>query len=286
VVGPAGEEIYVDKYGRVKVQFHWDREGKRDEKSSCWIRVSSPWAGKNWGAINNPRIGQEVIVDFLEGDPDRPIITGRVYNAEQMPPYTLPDNQTQTGIKTRSAQGGGPSNFNELRFEDKMGNEQFFAHAEKDLATEVEHDEKRTVGNDRSTTIQHDDTLMVQNNRSATITGTDSETVMKTQSILVNDSRSAQIATSDSLMAGAEISQNAGAAFSITAGASLSITTGAEVSIVSGGNLTITAPIVTIEAPIVQIAGMVLAAAVIAEGTVVSSSVVSPLYTPGVGNFI
>src|SRR5262249_6294894 len=103
VVGPSGEEIYVDKYGRVKVQFHWDREGKRDENSSCWIRVSSPWAGKNWGAISIPRIGQEVIVDFLEGDPDRPIITGRVYNAEQMPPYTLPDYQTRSTLLSRSS---------------------------------------------------------------------------------------------------------------------------------------------------------------------------------------
>ena len=107
VVGPAGEEIYTDKYGRVKVQFHWDRRGKKDENSSCWIRVSHPWAGKSWGAIAMPRIGQEVIVDFLEGDPDQPIITGRVYNAEQMPPYDLPANKTQTGIKSRSSKGGG-----------------------------------------------------------------------------------------------------------------------------------------------------------------------------------
>ena len=103
VVGPGGEEIYTDKYGRVKVQFHWDRRGKKDENSSCWIRVSHPWAGKNWGAIATPRLGQEVIVDFLEGDPDQPIITGRVYNAEQMPPYDLPANKTQTGIKSRSS---------------------------------------------------------------------------------------------------------------------------------------------------------------------------------------
>ena len=106
--GPAGEEIYTDKYGRVKVQFHWDRDGKKDENSSCWIRVSQPWAGKGWGAVSTPRIGQEVIVDFLEGDPDQPIITGRVYNAEQMPPYDLPANKTQTGIKTRSSQGRRP----------------------------------------------------------------------------------------------------------------------------------------------------------------------------------
>ncbi|HET8706932.1 MAG TPA: type VI secretion system tip protein VgrG, partial [Pseudomonadales bacterium] len=112
VVGPSGDEIYTDKYGRVKVQFFWDRLGKKDQNSSCWMRVSHPWAGKNWGMIAIPRIGQEVIVDFLEGDPDQPIITGRVYNAEQMPPYDLPANMTQTGIKTRSSKGGTGSNFN------------------------------------------------------------------------------------------------------------------------------------------------------------------------------
>src|SRR5204862_118610 len=107
VVGPGGEEIWCDKYGRVKVQFHWDRYGKKDENSSCWIRVANPWAGANWGGIALPRIGQEVIVDFLEGDPDQPIITGRVYNAAQMPPYELPAHATQTGIKTRSSKGDG-----------------------------------------------------------------------------------------------------------------------------------------------------------------------------------
>jgi len=267
VVGPSGSEIYVDKYSRVKVQFFWDRKGKHDDQSSCWIRVAQPWAGKQWGFIAIPRIGQEVIVDFLEGDPDRPIITGRVYNAEQMPPYVLPDNQTQSGIKTRSSQGGGSSNFNELRFEDKLGQEEFYAHAEKNLTTEVEHDEKRTVQNDRNTTIQHDDALTVQNNRSATINGTDTETVMRTQSLTVNASRSATIATSDSLTAGTQVSQTAGTSFSITAAAQVSIT--------AGGTLTITAPIVSIQAAMVQIAGVIQA-----------TSVVSPTYSPGVGNLI
>ncbi len=115
VTGPGGEEIYVDKYGRIKVQFFWDRKGKKDDKSSCWIRVAEQWAGKNWGFVCNPRIGQEVIVDFLEGDPDRPLITGRVYNAEQMPPYDLPGNMTQSGIKSRSSKGGSPANFNEIQ---------------------------------------------------------------------------------------------------------------------------------------------------------------------------
>jgi len=162
VVGKAGEEIWTDKYGRVKVQFHWDRHGKKDENSGCWIRVSHPLAGKNWGMIHLPRIGQEVIVDFLEGDPDQPIITGRVYNSEQMPPYDLPANQTQSGIKTRSSKQGGAADFNELRFEDKKGAEEVLLHAQKVLKTEVEADEFRTVGNDRTTVIQHDETKTVK----------------------------------------------------------------------------------------------------------------------------
>jgi type VI secretion system secreted protein VgrG len=123
VVGPSGEEIYPDKFGRVKVQFHWDRYGAMDENSSCWIRVAHVWAGKGWGGQTIPRIGQEVMVEFLEGDPDRPIITGRVYNADNMPPYALPANKTQSGIKSRSTKGGGGDNFNEVRFEDKIGEE-------------------------------------------------------------------------------------------------------------------------------------------------------------------
>ena len=123
-MGKTGEEIWVDKYGRIKVQFYWDRLGKKDDKSSCWIRVSQPWAGSGWGAMWIPRIGQEVIVDFLEGDPDRPLITGRVYNAEQVVPYSLPDNQTRSTFMSRSSKGGTASNYNEVRFEDKKDSEQ------------------------------------------------------------------------------------------------------------------------------------------------------------------
>ncbi len=166
VVGPSGEEIYVDNYGRVKVQFHWDREGKRDEKSSCWIRVSSPWAGKNWGAISIPRIGQEVIVDFLEGDPDRPIITGRVYNAEQMPPYTLPDHQTRSTLLSRSTKGGSTPNFNEIRFEDKKGSEQFFMNAEKDMDWRVEEESREFVGKSRHLIVKQDQKELVEGGKS------------------------------------------------------------------------------------------------------------------------
>ena len=129
IVGPAGEEIYTDEYGRVKLQFHWDRYGQADENASCWIRVSQLWAGKGWGGMTIPRIGQEVIVEFLEGDPDHPIVTGRVYNGDHRTPYKLPQFATRSGIKSQSSKGGG--GFNEIRFEDKKGEEQVFLHAER-----------------------------------------------------------------------------------------------------------------------------------------------------------
>ena len=146
IVGPAGDEIYTDKYGRVKIQFHWDRKGKNDDKSSLWVRVATPWAGKQWGMVQIPRIGQEVIVSFLEGDPDRPVITGMLYNAENMPPYALPDNKTQSGVKTRSSMDGSDENFNEIRFEDKKDGEEIYVHAEKDFNCVIENNETRKVG--------------------------------------------------------------------------------------------------------------------------------------------
>jgi type VI secretion system secreted protein VgrG len=170
VVGPSGEEIYTDKYGRVKVQFYWDRVGKKDENSSCWMRVAELWAGQNWGMVFTPRIGQEVLVEFLEGDPDQPVVTGRVYNASQMPPYALPDNMTQSGVKTRSSKGGGAADFNELRFEDKAGSEDVYFHAQKDFHRVVENDDDLKVGHDQTIEIKNDRTETVkEGNESITI---------------------------------------------------------------------------------------------------------------------
>ena len=146
VVGPSDAEIYTDEYGRIKVQFFWDRVGTNDENSSCWVRVGQSWAGSTWGTMFIPRIGQEVIVDFLEGDPDQPIVTGSVYNANQMPPFPLTANMTQSGIKTHSTKQGTNDNFNELRFEDKKGGEEIFFHAERDFNREVENDDTLAVG--------------------------------------------------------------------------------------------------------------------------------------------
>jgi len=205
VVGPGGEEIYTDKYGRVKVQFHWDRRGKKDDQTSCWIRVGTPWAGKQWGIISIPRIGQEVIVDFLEGDPDQPIIVGCVYNAEQMPPYALPGSKTQSGMKSRSSLGGSPANFNEIRMEDKKGAEQLFIHAEKNQDIEVENDETHWVGHDRKKTIDHDETTHVKhdrtetvdNNETITIHGNRTETVDKNETIKIQAHRSETVASGE-----------------------------------------------------------------------------------------
>ncbi|KIQ57285.1 type VI secretion system tip protein VgrG [Pseudomonas fluorescens] len=165
VVGPKDEEIWTDQFGRVKVHFYWDRHDQSNENSSCWIRVSQAWAGKNWGSMQIPRIGQEVIVSFLEGDPDRPIITGRVYNAEQTVPYDLPANATQSGMKSRSSKGGTPANFNEIRMEDKKGAEQLYIHAERNQDIVVEVDESHSVGHDRNKSIGHDETVTIGNNR-------------------------------------------------------------------------------------------------------------------------
>src|SRR5262249_12291841 len=139
VVGPSGEEIWTDEFSRIKVQFHWDRKGKNDDKSSCWIRVSQPWAGKGWGSVAVPRIGQEVVVDFLEGDPDQPLVTGKVYNQECMPPYELPKGGMVSGLKSNSTPGGG--GYNEMSMNDTKGKEMVTVHAQYDMGTTVEHDD-------------------------------------------------------------------------------------------------------------------------------------------------
>jgi len=223
VVGPAGEEIYPDKYGRVKVQFFWDRLGKKDENSSCWVRVSQPWAGKNWGAINIPRIGQEVIVEFLEGDPDRPIITGRVYNDDQMPPYTLPDNMTRTTFLSRSTKGGGSANFNELRFEDKKGSEQIFLNAEKDMDHRVEKDHREFVGQDRSLIVKGDQKEKVEGDKHGQYAKNLNEKVGQNMSLQVGQNLQEKSGQNFAHDAGMEIHLKAGMNVVIEAGLELTI---------------------------------------------------------------
>ena len=208
VVGPGGEEIYPDKYGRVKVQFHWDREGKKNENSSCWVRVSQVWAGAGWGAMFIPRIGHEVIVDFLEGDPDRPIITGRVYNGNNQPPYPLPAEKTKSTIKSNSSQGGG--GFNELRFEDKKGNEEVYLQGEKDWNILIKHDKGQTIG--------HDDQLSVGNNQTIAVGVDRTETVGKNESITIAINKAETIGAAKELTIGGAYQVSVGAAMNETVG--------------------------------------------------------------------
>ena len=193
VVGPVGEEIHTDEYGRVRVQFHWDRAGTSDEKSSAWIRVATPWAGANFGMTSIPRIGTEVLVQFMDGNPDRPIITGMVPNADTMPPWPLPANKTQSGILSRSTPGGSYDNANALRFEDKKGQEQLWLHAEKDQLTEVEHDEDKWVGNDRRKTVDRDETTRIKRDRIETVDRDETVTVHHNRTETVDNDESITI---------------------------------------------------------------------------------------------
>lgn len=202
VVGPPGEEIYIDEHNRIKVKFIWDRKENSDEHSSCFIRVMQAWAGNQWGSSFIPRIGHEVIVSFLDGDPDRPLVTGSVYNGWNKPTYP---SKTQSGIKTRSTKDGTPQNFNELRFEDKKGEEQIFIHAEKNFDTEVENDQTLTVDHDRTKTIKHDENSSIGNDRNKTVTNNQTENIGKNKTIDVGDDHTETIGKNMSLSVGKNI---------------------------------------------------------------------------------
>jgi len=256
VVGPAGDEIYTDQFGRVKVQFHWDRLGKKDENSSCWMRVSHPWAGKGWGAVSTPRIGQEVIVDFLEGDPDQPIVTGRVYNAECQPPFGFPAGAVLSGIKSNTHKGSG---FNELSMDDTAGKERVFVHGQYNMDTVVEHDQTSTIHNCRTDKVDVDDsetvggnqtlhvvknqTVNIDVNRKETVGGTEtititghrSETVNGGEDVTVNGARShtvngvqtTTISLAEAHTVGAARAHTVGGAEAITVGAAQMVSVGA-----------------------------------------------------------
>ncbi|KJP90861.1 type VI secretion system Vgr family protein, partial [Enterobacter asburiae] len=170
VVGPNGESIWTDKYGRVKVKFHWDRLAKGDDTSSCWVRVSSAWAGQGYGGVQIPRVGDEVVVDFINGDPDRPIITGRVYNDASMPPWALPAAATQMGFMSRT-KDGSVDNANALRFEDKAGAEQVWIQAERNMDTSVKNDETHSVGGARSHYVKKNELHRVEANQTQAVKG-------------------------------------------------------------------------------------------------------------------
>ena len=310
VTGPEGEEIYTDEHGRVKVQFHWDREGQRNEDSSCWIRVSQLWAGAGYGAIFIPRIGHEVIVDFIEGDPDRPIIVGRVYHGNNQTPYGLPAEKTKSTIKSESSPGGGGAN--EIRFEDKAGEEEVYIHAQYDRNDVVENDQSSVTHNNRTTTVDVDDTeeignnqtlsvgvnqnvdiganqtisvggahkLDIGSNRTVTVGGSQSETVGGSQEVTIGGAQAVTIGGVQSVDVGGAISITGAASTTIMVGAGATITVGAGLTITAAAPVTITAPIITLNTGMVQVAGIVQCT------TLMATSVVSSSYTPGAGNVL
>jgi len=287
VVGKSGEEIWTDKYGRVKVQFYWDQLGKKDENSSCWIRVDYGWAGKQWGGIFLPRIGQEVIVSYLDGDPDRPLITGAVYNSEQAVPYTLPAEQTKSTMKTNSSKGG--NGFNEIRFEDKKDSEELYFHAQKDQSIVVEndrtksvlHNETNTIKQDRSTTIQEgndtytvskgnrtfkvetgNETYEVKGTRTLTITGDEThtnkgnftQTISGNYELKVDGNLTIDVSGSVTIKAGQSLTNQAG--MSLTNKAGTSLTNEAQADITNKGqasNTVESSGITTIKGSLVKI---------------------------------
>ena len=216
VTGPSGEEIHTDEHGRIKVQFHWDRDGQNDDKSSCWIRVAQVWAGPGWGGVFIPRIGQEVIVDFLEGDPDHPIVIGAVYNGTNTPPYPLPGEKTKSTLKSDTSLGGG--GFNELRFEDKKGSEEIFLHGQKDWTIAILNDKNQTVG--------HDETLDVGNNRTKSVGVDQKETIGANKTIGVGVNHTETIGANMSLSVGSMKTETVGINSAETIGAAKELTIG------------------------------------------------------------
>lgn len=248
VTGPSGEEIYTDEHGRVKVQFHWDREGKSDQNSSCWIRVSQLWAGLGYGGFSLPRIGQEVIVDFIEGNPDKPIVTGRVHHGDNRTPYKLPDKKTVSTLKTNTSKGGG--GFNELRFEDSAGEEQIFIHAEKNKDIRIKNDEFEWVGrnrhqvvvNNRYTEVKNNDHMIVRSDVNTKVEGDvnnmfDANIQQETkadENYKIGGERKVKIDGSEHLKTGMDINYEAGMNMGIKTGMKVDIKSGMTINLQAG----------------------------------------------------
>ncbi|MDX7998184.1 type VI secretion system tip protein VgrG [Xenorhabdus sp. Reich] len=237
VVGPAGEEIFCDQYGRVRLQFPWDRYGKSDDQSSCWIRVSQPWAGQGWGMLAIPRIGQEVVVDFLHGDPDQPIVTGRTYHASNIPPGALPGSKTQMAFRSKTHKGQG---YNELLFEDAKGSEQLSLHAQKDMNTKVLNNRDTKVLANHTETVDKDQTLHIKGHQIATVNLTRTDTVGLGYALTVGAAMNTAVAFSQSEQVGAHKSVTVKNTLSITAGDVIELKCGAStLRMDSSGKITI-----------------------------------------------
>ncbi|MFK3774157.1 type VI secretion system tip protein TssI/VgrG [Pseudomonas sp. NPDC089406] len=224
VTGPKGEEIYCDEYGRVKVQFFWDREGKGIETTSCWLRVSSSWAGERYGGVAIPRVGMEVLVTFLEGDPDQPLVSGCLYHAVNPVPYALPAHKTRTTFKTLSSPGGG--GFNELRIEDKKGQEQIFVHAQRDWDQNIQNDQKIHVGNERHDLVVANSYSKFQSEEHRTTVGDRKTEIKVDDHLTVGNNQHVKIGTAQLVEAGREIHIKAGDKVVIDAGMQISLSGG------------------------------------------------------------
>ncbi len=273
VVGKAGEEIWTDKYGRVKVQFHWERDGKSDETSSCWVRVAQGWAGKGWGMMFIPRIGMEVVVDFLEGDPDQPLVTGCVYNGDAMPPYALPGEQTKSTIMSNTSKGGG--GYNEIRFDDKQDAQEIYVQAEKDFnrvvknndtlkvgfekadkgdqTISIKNDQSLDVGNDRKIHVTHDQSVDIDNDLATHVKNNETRTVDQNQTVKVDGDQAVNVAKTIVIEAGTSIELKVGASSVKIEAAKITIKS-PEIAVQADGMMSIKAGgVMTVEGALVKI---------------------------------
>jgi type VI secretion system secreted protein VgrG len=240
VTGPLGEEIYVDHHARIKVQFHWDRKGKRDAQSSCWVRVAQVWAGAGWGFQFIPRVGMEVVVTFLEGDPDRPLVTGCVYNGVNGTPYALPEEKTRSTIKSNSSPGGG--GYNELRFEDLKGSEEVYFHAQLDHNEVIERNHTETVKGNQSISVGGDQSMSIGHDQTITVGNDETITVGNNQTINVGANEVITVAVNQTINVGANEEINIGVDQTVTAGGNIAITAvGGDCDVAAGGDITVTA---------------------------------------------
>jgi len=246
VTGPAGEEIHCDEYGRVKVQFHWDRHGQADDKTSCWLRVSSSWAGDRYGGIAIPRVGMEVLVTFLEGDPDQPLVTGCLYHKEHQVPYDLPANKTRTVFKTLSSPGGG--GYNELRIEDRKGAEQIYIHAQRDWDENIEHDQKIRVGHERHDTVETNSYSELKAEEHLIVAGDRKVEIKPDDHLAVGQTQHIKLGTAQLTRAGREVHLKAGQKMVIEAGVELTLKAGGSFIKLDPGGITVSGPLARINA--------------------------------------
>ena len=246
VTGPGGEEIHCDEYGRVKVQFHWDRHGQADDKTSCWLRVSSSWAGDRYGGIAIPRVGMEVLVTFLEGDPDQPLVTGCLYHKEHQVPYDLPANKTRTVFKTLSSPGGG--GYNELRIEDRKGQEQIYIHAQRDWDENIEHDQKTRIGHERHDTVEANSYSEFRAEEHLTVAGDRKVEVKPDDHLTVGQTQHIKLGTAQLAKTGREIHLKAGQKMVIEAGVELTLKAGGSFIKLDPGGITVSGPLARINA--------------------------------------